>query len=373
MGSRNNSGIADIGISAIATFEPAWKLANGWFENRIARKFVQHTGTEERPISTEDEVSMAIHAVENLRKEAAFDVRDCAGVVFVSPSFLPRSVAARYLDRAACEHESLQRAAQGFAWRIGLNQVPVVGMNWFCSGYAKGMSTVMRIAESGQGLTTNQFILLTTSTRISRITDFGCEQTAPLFGDLATATLVARVDSEKYPARFRVLSAFAKKVTAPGVYFDFDLRENVLRPADNDRSERTEKKIVFSLDGLGIADIAPRAMASAVVESLENCDLEAKQVRHIVPHQAGTGIIRLAALKLEQSGVAADVVNGITGRVGNVSSSSIPFALKQKWNDLDGIVACPTAAVGSPGRAEVSKGCVMLEAIRTSAPARKVA
>jgi hypothetical protein len=66
-------------------------------------------------------------------------------------------------------------------------------------------------------------------------------------------------------------------------------------------------------------------------------------------------------MKLEQLGVQAEVVNGLTKSVGNVSSGSIPYALKKSWDRLHGIIACPTAAVGDPGRAKVSQGCLLLK------------
>jgi sugar (pentulose or hexulose) kinase len=49
-----------------------------------------------------------------------------------------------------------------------------------------------------------------------------------------------------------------------------------------------------------------------------------------------------------------------TRRTGNVSACSVPHALKETWSRLTGLVACPTAAVGSPGRPEVLQGCVLL-------------
>ena len=52
------------GISAIAAYEPPWKLDNDWFSEILPRKFVQHTGILSRRISTEDEVAMGIRAVE---------------------------------------------------------------------------------------------------------------------------------------------------------------------------------------------------------------------------------------------------------------------------------------------------------------------
>jgi hypothetical protein len=67
-------------------------------------------------------------------------------------------------------------------------------------------------------------------------------------------------------------------------------------------------------------------------------------------------------MKLESLGIRSELINGLTQNVGNISSCSIPFALKKTWQRLSGIVACPTAAVGSPGAAEVSQGCVLLKA-----------
>jgi hypothetical protein len=67
-------------------------------------------------------------------------------------------------------------------------------------------------------------------------------------------------------------------------------------------------------------------------------------------------------MKVEQLGVHAEVINGLTSHVGNVSSNSIPYGLKQCWVRLTGLIACPTAAVGMPGKAEVSRGCILLQA-----------
>ncbi|MGA2259179.1 MAG: hypothetical protein ABSG53_31285, partial [Thermoguttaceae bacterium] len=83
--------------------------------------------------------------------------------------------------------------------------------------------------------------------------------------------------------------------------------------------------------------------------------------------QAGAGIVRLTAMMLDRIGVRGEVINGITRDVGNVSSSSVPYALKQNWSRLGGTIVCPTAGVGKPGQAQVSQGCVILQATRTHA------
>ena len=123
-----------------------------------------------------------------------------------------------------------------------------------------------------------------------------------------------------------------------------------------------EQRVVFSLNGMAIADLAPRAMSSAVTKALAATDTRGEDVRFVVPHQAGAGIVRFTGMKLETAGVRGELINGLTQKIGNVSSCSIPFALKSTWQRLAGLIACPTVAVGSPGIAEVSQGCILLRA-----------
>jgi 3-oxoacyl-[acyl-carrier-protein] synthase III len=350
-----------IGISAIATYEPTWLLGNDWFEGSLPRKFEQHTGTRARPVSWHDEVTMGVRAVANLGRESRCVLRDCAAIVFVSPSFVPLDVARKYLDPRQARRERLIHAAHALCVQLDIPRCPVYALNWFCSGYARALAVVRRQIVPMLGLTRNQFVLVVTASRISRITDYGCPQTGPLFGDLATATLLSRMDSTKYPVHFQLLHAFAAKQPAAGVYFDFAVRENVLLPSPTGGKTRTSQRLVFSLDGMGIADVAPRAMASAVGQALQAKRLRPEDLQYVIPHQAGTSIVRLATMKLEQLGIRGEVVNGLTSQVGNVSSSSIPYAFKQMWNRLEGTIACPTAAVGTPGKAEVSQGCILLE------------
>lgn len=348
-----------VGISAVSVLEPSWVLKNDWFEG-MARKFVHHTGIEARPVSCHDEVTMAVQSVKKLQRETGCDLRDCAAVVFLSPSFVPLAVANKHLDRSLARRESLHRAAKRLTRRLGLADCPTYRLNWFCSGYARAMELVQRRVAREVRLQPHQFILIVIANRISRITNYGCRQTGPLFGDMATATLLARVDSPKYPVHFELVFAQAEKQPAKGVFFDFQLRRDLPVPTPQGGRSQESERLVFSLDGMGIADAAPRAMAGAVAKALEATDTSPEDLQFVLPHQAGTGIVRFTAMQLEKLGVHGEVINGFTKQVGNVSSCSIPYALKQSWNRLSGLIACPTAAVGNPGMAEVSQGCILL-------------
>lgn len=351
-----------IGISALSVYEPSWSLGNDWFDGKVPRKFAQHTGIESRYVAGEDEVALGWQAVRRLQVEFGCDLNNCAALVFVSPSFVPMSAAHQHLSGDLARQERTRRAARQLARRLGLANSRVTAVNWFCSGYPRALSQVTRRILPRLDWQPHQFVLVVTASRISRITDYGCPQTAGLFGDLATATLISRTDSRQHPVHFELLHASAERRAASGPFFNFQMRENVAAPTMEGGTRHVPRRLVFSLDGMGIAEAAPRAMASALEGALASTGISREDVRYILPHQAGAAIVRLAGMKLEQLGIRGEVINGLTRQVGNVSSSSLPFGLKKCWSQLHGLIACPTAAVGPPGRSEVLQGCLLLKA-----------
>jgi 3-oxoacyl-[acyl-carrier-protein] synthase III len=246
------------------------------------------------------------------------------------------------------------------------SQLGIVGrqmaINWFCSGFARAFSLITNRWLPKLKLNPDQFLLVVTATRISRITDFSCKQTAGIFGDLATATLVAPTNSRKYPVRFELLYADAERHKVDDIFFDYHCRKDVLAPTADGGQRRDPRRLVFSLDCMGVADTAPRAMANALARALAASGVSGDDLSFVLPHQAGEGITRLTAMKIEGLRVSAEVISGLNNSVGNVSSSSIAYGLKQNWSRLSGLVACPVAGVGSPGRAEVSQGCILFRA-----------
>jgi 3-oxoacyl-[acyl-carrier-protein] synthase III len=104
-------------------------------------------------------------------------------------------------------------------------------------------------------------------------------------------------------------------------------------------------------------------MAFAAAKALAATAIRPQDVDLVVPHQAGTAVIRLTAMKLDELGVRCEVINGMTERVGNISSSSVPYSLLQNWNRLHGTILCPTAAVGKPGHASLTQGCIVLKSV----------
>ncbi len=348
-----------LGISAVAHFQPAWMLNNAWFES-MPRKFVKHTGIEQRPVSTEDEVALALHATGNLIDASGCNPDKCAGLVFTSPSLVPVSIARKYPNETRVADEQMIRLAHRFAEQMRIRPRLIAATNTFCAGYARALSIVKNKFHPVIQLQPDEFVLVLTASRISRITDYGCRDTAGLFGDLATATMIARTDSIVHPVHFELLDAHVERKPVNRPFFDFHYRQHVVFPTADGGQQVDPGRIVFSMDGMGIADTAPRAMASAATAMLNETGLSAGEIRYIIPHQAGTAIVRLAEMKLRDAGFTGEVINGMTCDVGNVSSGSIPYTLSQIWDELDGYILCPIASVGPPGRPVVAQGCIAL-------------
>ncbi len=357
---RPNQDGAPFGISAISTYCPPREIPNAWYEETLPRKFVNHTGIVKRSVSFEDEVTMAHRCLQQLVRETGCQLSDCAAVVFASPSFVPMAIANRVWGRDRARQEQLSRAADRFVKTADLHPRRVAGINGFCAGYAKALAVVKDKLMPGLSLSDTEFVLVVTASQISRITDFSCKQTGGLFGDFATATLISRCDSHKYPVKLEVVDAKFEKSEVRKPFFDFSVKEDVVVPTEDGGRGEEKQRLVFSLDGMGIADMAPRAMAASAAQMLESNAMNPEDVQRVVPHQAGNGIVRFTGMKLEEAGVTADVVTGMTKEVGNISSGSVPFALKSIWNELQGNILCPVAAVGSPGKPEVSQGCILL-------------
>jgi 3-oxoacyl-[acyl-carrier-protein] synthase-3 len=274
-------------------------------------------------------------------------------------------VAHRFLPREQALNEQLGRAAWRLVEDLAMRPRRVLAINSFCCGFVRAMQLASEKLAPACAPHRNEFLLVVTASRISRITNYACPQTAPLFGDLATASLVSRTDSYRYPARLELAAAGMQRIAVNRPYFDFIEVQDAVKPSRDGGVQHQERRVVFSMDGMGVADHAPRAMAHATEAALAQCGMASEDVDLVVPHQAGEGIVRFTEMKLRQSGIESEVVNGLTSELGNVSSGSIPLALKHLWDRLEGNLVCPAAAVGPPGKPFMYQGCAVFNAWRT--------
>ena len=133
-----------LGISAVSVHRPSWILNNAWFGETMPRKFSRHTGIEARAISLEDEVTMGVRVVRKLQAETGCNLADCRGILFASPSFLPPSIADRFLGKSQARHERPQHAARQLTKRLNVPHIRTIGINWFCCGYSRSLSLIQK-------------------------------------------------------------------------------------------------------------------------------------------------------------------------------------------------------------------------------------
>ena len=117
------------------------------------------------------------------------------------------------------------------------------------------------------------------------------------------------------------------------------------------------KKIDAAVEqfGEGVKDALDQPLLLATVRGI-NADLANRTTEAWQAEKAS----RAEVMKLEEYGIRGELIHGLTRRTGNLSACSVPHALRETWARLTGVIACPTAAVGSPGRPEVLQGCVLL-------------
>lgn len=188
-------------------------------------------------------------------------------------------------------------------------EVPSFDLSAACSGYLYGLATAYDFTRSHP----DARILLVTAEALSPLADPDDFDTAILFGDAATATLIGGPGSNLGDAtilghlRRPILSARGE----PG---------DVLRvPAEGTGH--------IKMDGLKVYAEAIRRMISLLEKASEREGLLPRDLDLLVPHQANARIINDIRIRL---GLPSERVLVALESTGNTSSSSIPLALS-RW------------------------------------------
>ena len=351
-----------IGISAIAAYEPPWILGNDWFSEILPRKFVQHTGILSRHICTEDEVAMGIRAVENLQREVDLRLAGLAAVVFVSPSIVPGSVAREYLDE---QHDWLKsptarhrNSCAGWIFRPRMSTGSIGAVAAIVKPFRSYNGTSFPRCASGR--TNLSWSPRQAASAGSRTMGASRRHRSleiwprPRFSPRSAARSIRYTSNWFLPGR--------GCNAAERVFFDYHVQENVSLPTPEGGRSCVSRRLVFTLDGLGIADAAPRAMADTTAKALRAAQHSAR--RSAVSRAPSGGDGHRASHGNETGGDRRPRRSDqwIDQRRRQRQFLLRPYALRKTWDRLEGTIVCPTAGVGHPGDAEVSHGCVILQA-----------
>ncbi len=285
----------DVGMSSIATIEGSREVANEELIHggeHTSQEIVRLTGIERRHWvgDGQDAVSMAASASRKVleREGLLLDDVDLLICSTTSPLSVTPSMACRVLHELA--------ASKGGA------MMQAFDVNAACSGYLYALQAAYDYLQSRP----DGRVLVITTEVLSPLLDLSDFDTAILFGDAASATvLYGENHFEQATARLQ-----RPELSAKG-----DAGETLSVPLLNDGFIQMQGRKVFTE--------AVRMMVSSLTRACHQRDINVDQLDLIVPHQANQRIIDAV-----QHRIHPPVYSNIRYH-GNTSSSSIPLCLSE--------------------------------------------
>lgn len=293
-------------IKAIAGYLPE-KIE----QNDVTKRLTKKTGIYERHIAGEQECAsdLAVHAAERMFMQCAIKRESIDFIILCTQSpdyFLPTT--------ACILQERLRLSKRCGAFDINLG----------CSGYIYGLSIAKGLIETGQA---KQVLLLTAET-YSKFIHPEDESVRPLFGDGATATLIAAEQTDKegiYSFSFGTDGSGANHLIVPaGAHRNPYCKTSAVEQVDDGGNRRTNYHLY--MNGGEISNFALNVVPDTVCAILEKSGLQKTDVDYYVFHQANKFMLDFLQQKCELQGLP--FWNNSTN-CGNTVSSSVPLAITQ--------------------------------------------
>ena len=227
----------------------------------------KRTGIKQRHrIDEETNAVMATRVAEDLlaKTNTAPEEVDLIVVATMSPDYQTPSVAAQV--------QGALKASRAMAFDISAA----------CSGFVYGMSVVNQMLQSPN----YHKALLIGSEALSRLLDWQDRSTAVLFGDSAAGVLV-----ENDPASSA--SLIAERLTTYGDLGEHLTAGNVAALTDSTQS------YFFQMNGRKVYEFATNRVPESIQALLQAAEIDARNVKYFLLHQANARIIKSVAKRLE--------------------------------------------------------------------------
>ena len=300
-------------IVAIATHLPARVLSNAelaeiypaWPADKIFNK----TGIRERRIAAPDETAgdLAFQAAERLfaSGEHSRDDVDFLILCTQAPDYI--------LPTTACLLQD----------RLGLGRhVGALDVNLGCSGFVYGLALATGLIAAGAA----RNVLLLTADTYSKFIHAGDKSVRTLFGDGATATLIAPSDDATIgPFVFGTDGAGGKDLIVEAGGFRLP-RTAETGQAGEDAQGNVRSREHLLMHGANVMNFSLREVPRTFDRLLQTAGIGREDVDHVVLHQANKFMLDALQRKL---GVPADKIPRRYEDVGNTVSSTIPFVLAE--------------------------------------------
>jgi len=197
---------------------------------------------------------------------------------------------------------------------LGATNAAAVDIQAACTGFLYALSMAKAYIESGR----YHKVLLVASEKMSSFVDYRDRNTCILFGDGASAAIVASEGTG--------LAIEDVRLGADG-----SLAHLLYLPAGGGKHPTTTDTLSsnmhhLKMNGKELFRHAVRRMGASANECLRHCSVQKEQLSWFVPHQANERIIDALA---DELGISSDKVYKTVHKYGNTSASSIAIALHE--------------------------------------------
>lgn len=306
-----NPGRATVGLTGFHFVTGSTRMTNedllARFPGKTSEDIVQRTGIQTRYFCGPDEtvLTLASRAARAALEHAGMTLADLDGIL-VSTS-TPLSISP---SLACLLHYDLSQHGPA-------RDIPASDILAACSGWLYALQTAFDQCQ----IRPESKILVVTAEAMSRFLDPDDFDTAIVFGDAATATIVHGLGADGSPARPskelpQVARLHRPLLSARGEDGDIlnlgRMEGGCYRPVE--------------MHGVRVFPLAVRQMNQMLRQACQEAGWGMDDLQWIVPHQANGRIIAAAQ---QRSGVPAERVVSNVACYGNTSSSSIPIALAE--------------------------------------------
>ncbi|AMQ01453.1 MULTISPECIES: beta-ketoacyl-ACP synthase III [Pedobacter] len=294
-------------ITAVQGYVPDYILSNKELETIVDTTdewITSRTGIKERRILKGEGLGtsdMAVHAVNGLLKKRGITAEEIDLIIFCTTTpDMPFPATANILaDKIGAKN----------AWGFDLQAA--------CSGFIYGISTASQFIQSGK----HQKVLVVGGDKMSSIIDYTDRTTCIIFGDGCGAVLLEPNDEGN-----GIIDSVLKSDGA-GRQFLHQKAGGSVKPASHETIDQREH-FVYQ-EGKAVFKFAVTNMADVAAEIMERNQLNAEDVKWLVPHQANKRIIDATASRM---GIGAEKVMINIERYGNTTNGTIPLCLWE-WED----------------------------------------
>lgn len=301
---QTNSGDGQVAIAAIATALGSRRVGNdeiaalcpSWTGDEILKRI----GVETRYWVGDDEdaLTLALAACRKLFAKTTLSIENIDLLLCSTgtPLYISPSMA------ALLQHELSGASETGTA---------TYDISAACTGYLTGLQIAYDYLQSRP----TQRVLLVTSEALSTKLDRQSRDTAPLFGDAASATLLVGAQVESTTPLIAPLLARLRRPLLSG---RGEPAQALTSPVASDG--------FITMDGLKVYESAVRKMPEILLRACAEAGVSVDELALVIPHQANQRIIDAIRVRMK---LGHERIYSNFRNFGNTSSSSIPLCLDE--------------------------------------------